>query len=46
MYLPDLPPRLAEPIACAISAVARYEIPANVARHPNVDNAESRRKAI
>jgi hypothetical protein len=30
MYLPDLPPRLAEPIACAISAAARYEIPANV----------------
>jgi hypothetical protein len=28
--LPDLPPRLAEPIACAISAAARYEIPANV----------------
>jgi hypothetical protein len=30
MYLPDLPPRLAEPIVCAISAAAKYEIPANV----------------
>jgi hypothetical protein len=30
MYLPDLPPRLAEHIACAISAAVRYEIPANV----------------
>jgi hypothetical protein len=30
VYLPDLPPRFAEPIACGISAAARYEIPANV----------------
>jgi hypothetical protein len=30
VYLPDLPPRPVEPIACTISAAARYEIPANV----------------
>ena len=30
MYLADLPPQLPEPIVCAISAAARYEIPANV----------------
>jgi hypothetical protein len=30
MYLPDLPPRLAEPIVCAITAAEKYEIPANV----------------